>query len=438
VTKRNRLGERTAPSGPFVLDPVVGAVAGQYVAAAKPQRSSGIASDASWAALHSGVFPRGAESVSFGLWSAAVFVWLAFLVGVARSCARRLWVERPSFAVVDPGHEAGSNHHHVSTESPRSWSGGVLVLPGSVPRPASPKRRRLVPLTIPISTSSDLLGLLQGVASSSRSRASATADPAQAAGWNIHQNDSTFTFLVATLWRPPLVLLGFFWRRLGFQIVPRAWEEPTHREIVPDRHRREAGVAGRQGTIPAGSRTFAEHKLRSVSPPPVGCLFSCDQRPAALRAEALRRRAPQPNMATRTTGSHGGSAGATQPEWNAPGFGAHPGSRVRAITMGGGLLVGLWKNEDAARSPSCSRRRSSAPLPPSAPELFGSQESGCAGCSGGRALRRLNAYCPFVLMRFFERIVDPFAAYCLAAGLACTFTFSSSRGAKSNVQIRLD
>ena len=93
----------------------------------------------------------------------------------------------------------------------------------------------------------------------------------------------------------------------------------------------------------------------------------------------------------------------------------------------GGLLVGL-SNEDAARFAFLL----ATPIIGAAaalklPELFGSQGNGVRGPAlVGALCAAVTAYFSVrFLMRFFEtNRLTPFAAYCLAAGLACTLYFA--------------
>src|ERR671937_796446 len=103
-----------------------------------------------------------------------------------------------------------------------------------------------------------------------------------------------------------------------------------------------------------------------------------------------------------------------------------PGISRSGVTMGGGLLVGL-SNEDAARFAFLL----ATPIIGAAaalklPELFGSQGNGVRGPAlVGALFAALTAYLSVrFLMRFFEtNRLTPFAAYCLAAGLACSLYF---------------
>src|SRR5207244_10507236 len=145
-------------------------------------------------------------------------------------------------------------------------------------------------------------------------------------------------------------------------------------------------------------------------------------------AEALRRRAPQPQ--------HGDPDGriARRVSWrDAVGVGTLqagaliPGISRSGVTMGGGLLIGL-SNEDAARFAFLL----ATPIIGAAaalklPELFGPEGNGVRGpalvgaiCSAATAYLAVR-----FLMRFFEtNRLTPFAVYCFVAGLAATVYFA--------------
>jgi undecaprenyl-diphosphatase len=95
--------------------------------------------------------------------------------------------------------------------------------------------------------------------------------------------------------------------------------------------------------------------------------------------------------------------------------------------MGGGLLAGL-SNEDAARYAFLL----ATPIIGAAaalklPELFGEQGNGVRGPAlVGALCSAVTAYLAVrFLMRFFHtNRLTPFAAYCVAAGLAATLYFA--------------
>ena len=250
-------------------------------------------------------------------------------------------------------------------------------------------------------------------------------------GWDIHQNDSYFiTFLVATHLATALVLLGFFWRD-WVRIVRGLGRSLREREIAAEDTDAKLGWLLVVGTIPAGILgLLLEHKLRSVFASAQSAAFFLMINGLILfAAEALRRRAPQPEhgdpdarIASRVAWREAAAVGAAQATALIPGI-----SRS-GVTMAGGLVVGL-SNEDAARFAFLL----ATPIIGAAaalklPELFGSQGNGVRGPALVAAVcAALTAYLSVrFLMRFFEtNRLTPFAAYCLAAGLACTLYFAT-------------
>ena len=250
-------------------------------------------------------------------------------------------------------------------------------------------------------------------------------------GWDIHQNDSYFiTFLVATHLATALVLLGFFWRD-WVRIVRGQGRSPREREIAAEDTDAKLGWLLVVGSIPAGILgLLLEHKLRSVFASAQSAAFFLMINGLILfAAEALRRRAPQPEhgdpdarIARRVAWREAAAVGAAQATALIPGI-----SRS-GVTMAGGLVVGL-SNEDAARFAFLL----ATPIIGAAaalklPELFGSQGNGVRGPALVAAVcAALTAYLSVrFLMRFFEtNRLTPFAAYCLAAGLACTLYFAT-------------
>ena len=250
-------------------------------------------------------------------------------------------------------------------------------------------------------------------------------------GWDIHQNDSYFiTFLVATHLATALVLLGFFWRD-WVRIVRGLGRSLREREIAPEDTDAKLGWLLVVGTIPAGILgLLLEHKLRSVFASAQSAAFFLMINGLILfAAEALRRRAPQPEhgdpdarIAGRVAWREAAAVGAAQATALIPGI-----SRS-GVTMAGGLVVGL-SNEDAARFAFLL----ATPIIGAAaalklPELFGSQGNGVRGPALVAAVcAALTAYLSVrFLMRFFEtNRLTPFASYCLAAGLACTLYFAT-------------
>ena len=248
-------------------------------------------------------------------------------------------------------------------------------------------------------------------------------------GWNIHQNDSYFiTFLVATHLATALVLLGFFWRD-WLRILRGIGRSLRDREIAEHDTDAKLGWLLVVGTIPAGILgLLLEHKLRTVFASAQSAAFFLMINGLFLfAAEVLRRRAPQPEhgdpdarIARRVSWRNAFAVGTIQAGALVPGI-----SRS-GVTMGGGLLVGL-SNEDAARFAFLL----ATPIIGAAaalklPELFGSQGNGVRGPAFvGAVCAAVTAYLSVrFLMRFFQtNRLTPFAAYRLAAGLACTLYF---------------
>jgi undecaprenyl-diphosphatase len=248
-------------------------------------------------------------------------------------------------------------------------------------------------------------------------------------GWDIQQNDKFFiTFLVATHLATALVLLGFFWRD-WVRIVRGLGRSLREREIREEDTDAKLGWLLVIGTIPAGILgLLLEHRLREVFASAQSAAFFLMVNGLLLfAAEALRRRAPQPEhgdpdarVARRLTWRGAFGVGMLQATALVPGI-----SRSGA-TMGGGLLVGL-SNEDAARFAFLL----ATPIIGAAaalklPELFGSEGDGVRGPAlVGAICSAVTAYLSVrFLMRFFEtNRLTPFAVYCLAAGLACTIYF---------------
>lgn len=248
-------------------------------------------------------------------------------------------------------------------------------------------------------------------------------------GWDIRQNDPFFiTFLVATHFATALVLLGFFWRD-WVRIVAGLWRSLRNREVGLGDSDAKLGWLLVVGTIPAGILgLLLEHKLRTVFASARSAAFFLTLNGLLLfAAEALRKRAPQPEhgdpdarIARRLGWRDAVGVGAIQASALVPGI-----SRS-GVTMGGGLLVGL-SNEDAARFAFLL----ATPIIGAAavlklPELFGPEGNGVRGPAVvGAFCSALTAYLAVrFLMRFFEtNRLTPFAAYCLAAGAACTLYF---------------
>jgi undecaprenyl-diphosphatase len=252
-------------------------------------------------------------------------------------------------------------------------------------------------------------------------------------GWDIHQNDSFFvTFLVATHLATALVLLGFF-RRDWARILRGLGRSLRYREIGADSDAR-LGWLLVVGTVPAGLLgLLLEHALRDLFASGRSAAFFLILNGVMLYgAERLRRRAPavdtgespgesDARIARRVSWRGALGVGAAQAVALVPGF-----SRSGA-TMAGGLLVGL-SNEDSARFAFLL----ATPIIGAAavlklPDLLGASGNGVRGpalvgaiCSAATAYLAVR-----FLMRYFEtNRLTPFAAYCVAAGVAASLYFA--------------
>jgi undecaprenyl-diphosphatase len=252
-------------------------------------------------------------------------------------------------------------------------------------------------------------------------------------GWNIHQNDSFFvTFLVATHLATALVLLGFFWRD-WVRILRGLGRSLRDREIGDDADAR-LGWLLVVGTIPAGLLgLLLEHALRDLFASGRSAAFFLILNGFMLYgAERLRRRAP---AASEDPSDEAGDARiARQVTWRgtlaigaAQAIALIPGFSRSGATMAGGLGVGL-SNEDSARFAFLL----ATPIIGAAavlklPDLFGSSGNGVRGpalvgaiCSAATAYLAVR-----FLMRYFEtNRLTPFAAYCVAAGVAASLYFA--------------
>jgi undecaprenyl-diphosphatase len=251
-------------------------------------------------------------------------------------------------------------------------------------------------------------------------------------GWNIHQNDSFFvTFLVATHLATALVLLGFFWRD-WVRIVRGLGRSLRDRESGSDSDAR-LGWLLVVGTVPAGLLgLILEHPLRDLFASGRSAAFFLILNGFMLYgAERLRRRAPA--VEADQSSEAGDERIARQVSWRgtlvvgaAQALALVPGFSRSGATMAGGLGVGL-SNEDAARFAFLL----ATPIIGAAamlklPDLFGSSGNGVRGpalvgaiCSAATAYLAVR-----FLMRYFEtNRLTPFAAYCVAAGVAASLYF---------------
>jgi undecaprenyl-diphosphatase len=251
-------------------------------------------------------------------------------------------------------------------------------------------------------------------------------------GWNIHQNDSYFvTFLVATHLATALVLLAFFWRD-WVRILRGLGRSLRNREIGDDSDAR-LGWLLVVGTVPAGIvGLLLEHALRDLFASGRSAAFFLIVNGFMLYgAERLRRRAQAAAAEGSPEGSDERIAGRVS--WlGALGVGAAqsvalvPGFSRSGATMAGGLVIGL-SNEDAARFAFLL----ATPIIGAAallklPDLLGSSGNGVRGPAlVGALCSAVTAYLAVrFLMKYFEtNRLTPFAAYCVAAGVAASLYF---------------
>jgi undecaprenyl-diphosphatase len=279
-----------------------------------------------------------------------------------------------------------------------------------------------------------LLGLLQGVSElfPVSSLGHSVILP-RLLGWDIHQNDPFFvTFLVATHLATALVLLAFF-RHDWVRIVRGLGRSLRNREIGADSDAR-LGWLLVVGTVPAGLLgLLLEHPLRDLFASGRSAAFFLIANGVMLYgAERLRRRAQAAPATQIDEGSD--ERIARQVSWRgALAIGAAqavalvPGFSRSGATMAGGLLVGL-SNEDAARFAFLL----ATPIIGAAavlklPDLFGESGNGVRGpalvgalCSAATAYLAVR----FLLRYFATNRLTPFAAYCVAAGVAASLYFA--------------
>jgi undecaprenyl-diphosphatase len=278
-----------------------------------------------------------------------------------------------------------------------------------------------------------LLGLLQGVSElfPISSLGHSVILP-RLLGWNIHQNDSYFvTFLVATHLATALVLLAFF-RHDWARILRGLGRSLRAREIGADTDAR-LGWLLVVGTVPAGLLgLLLEHALRNLFASGRSAAFFLIVNGLMLYgAERLRRRAQAAEESGNAEASDARIAGRVS--WRAAlivgaaqAIALVPGFSRSGATMGGGLLVGL-SNEDSARFAFLL----ATPIIGAAallklPDLLGSSGNGVRGPAFAGAL--CSAATAYLAVRFLMRWLEtnrltPFAAYCVAAGVAASLYF---------------
>ena len=252
----------------------------------------------------------------------------------------------------------------------------------------------------------------------------------QLLGWNIHQNDAYFiTFLIATHLATAIVLFIFFFQD-WMRIFRGMWRSLVEREITRENADAKLGWLLVVGTVPAGILGLLfQDPLRSVFASGQSASFFLILNGFMLfGAELLRRRAPEAEegdpdgrIARRVRWKEAVGVGTAQAIALIPGF-----SRSGA-SMGGGLLVGL-SNEDAARYAFLL----ATPIIAAAgvlklPDLLGSHGAEVRGPAlVGALCSALTAYLAVrFLMRFFHtNRLTPFAAFCVAEGVACSIYFA--------------
>ena len=248
-------------------------------------------------------------------------------------------------------------------------------------------------------------------------------------GWNIHQNEPYFlTFLVALHLATALVLLGFFWRRLG---ADRQGARPLAARPGDHRPRREARLAARRRrrSPPGSSGCCCQDSLRKLfASPEYASIFLALNGVMLFGAEAAAAAGSRRRPRTTTSGSRRRWAGGSpSPSARPSRSRSSRASRARARRWAAGCSSGSRTRTPRA-SPSCSRRRSSSPRPSSScPTSPARRATACAARrSSARSARRSRAYLSVrFLMRYFEtRTLTPFAIYCLCAGTACAIYFA--------------
>jgi undecaprenyl-diphosphatase len=277
-----------------------------------------------------------------------------------------------------------------------------------------------------------LLGLLQGAAEPFpiSSLGHGVLLP-RLAGWHIDQNADFFlTFLVATHLATAIVLFVFFIRD-WLAILAGIGRSLRDREIRADDVYARLGWLLVVGTIPAGIiglllQDSIRHLFASGA---VAAAFLVVNGLLLLAFERLRARPPAP-------GDHLGDVDAriARLSWRqaaavgtAQAGALVPGISRSGITMGGGLLVGL-SNEYAVRYAFLL----ATPIIGAAavlklPDLFGSKGNGVRGPAFVAALcAALTTYFAVrFLLRYFEtNRLNPFGAYCIAAGTVSLLVFA--------------
>ena len=332
----------------------------------------------------------------------------------------------PSFF---PGHEAGSDHHHIKHGIAAFLVGVALLVYAwfqtggdkkKRSRPPRDRRRTLITYAQAI-----ILGLLQGVTElfPISSLGHSVILP-QLFGWDIHQNDDYFiTFLVATHLATAIVLFLFFWRD-WMRIFAGMGRSLRDRGIAPDDTDAKLGWLLVVGTIPAGILgLLLEHALRRSSPRPVrrrsssSSTASCCSAPRRCDA-ALRRR-----RTTTTRGSRARSASAGVLRRRRAGDRPDSG-----FSRSGATMARRSPRRALAQGRRPVRVLLATPIIGAAallklPELWARKETASGGSTRRLALLGADRLaCGRFLMRYFEtRTLIPFAVWCVSSGFCSVY-----------------
>jgi undecaprenyl-diphosphatase len=239
-------------------------------------------------------------------------------------------------------------------------------------------------------------------------------------GWHVDRTSDAFVaFVVLTHFATALVLLGFFWRD-WLRIVAGIFRALAMREIRTDDTYARLGWLLIVSTVPAGLLgLLLEHRLQNLFGDAriVAVALACNGA-VLFVVELARKRAKEgPHDDTRLAALSWGEAIAIG---LAQCFALIPGFSRTGMSMGGGLLVGL-SHENAVRySFLLATPIIFAAAVLKVPDLFGHGGAGLGQAVAGALCAAVTAYFSVrFLIRYFEtRTLTPFAAYCVAAGVA--------------------
>lgn len=245
--------------------------------------------------------------------------------------------------------------------------------------------------------------------------------------WHIDRaSDSFVAFVVLTHFATALVLLGFFWRD-WLAIVIGIFRVLMKREIKPGDTYGRLGWLLVVSTVPAGLLgLLLEHKLQQLfgDAGVVAIALTCNG--AVLFAvETLRDRSVKegPHDDTKLAALSWGDAvkiGVAQC------FALIPGFSRTGMSMTGGLITGL-SHENAVRySFLLATPIIFAAALLKVPHLFLHGGSGLGPAMAGGICAAVTAFLSVrFLVRYFEtQTLMPFAAYCVAAGMAAFVLFT--------------